>query len=151
MRNLFMSAGVVTSIILCIIGIVKLPFKNFKSTHKRGYKAIFTGLSFILSLGLSILNQLYILDGQLISVEFATLLSVVFAGVFWGYGGVYEGLGLKELVKKIIENIKVARNLSQNKKAVEYLNKLDNIEEAIKILEERRDNQNNDINKVREV
>ena len=145
MEKLFMSAGIVTAIVLCLVGIAKLPFNFFKSKHPKWYKAIFTILSFVLVIGLSVLDELYILCGELISIEFLILLCAVFTGVFCGYGGVYEGLGLKELVKKIVENVKKARELSTHKKAVKYLDKIDNIEMAITFLEEKKRNQNSEV------
>lgn len=140
MEKLFMSAGVVTAIVLCLIGIIKLPFDKFKQNHSNGYKALFTGLSFILAIGLSVLDELYVLCGDIISVDFAILVCVVLTGVFGSYNGIYEGLGLKELVNKLVDNIKKARDMAQSKKAVEYLNKIDDIDNAIKILEERKNN-----------
>lgn len=145
MEKLFMSAGVVATIVLCIVGIVKLPFKSFKEKHPNWYRAIFTIISIVLAIGLSILDELYILCGELLSLDFAILLCVVLAGVFCGYGGVYEGLGLKELVKKIIENVKKARDMSDHKKAIKYLDKIDDIDGAIKMLEERKNNQNGEV------
>ena len=140
MRELFMSAGIVSTIILCFVGIVKLPFKHFKKSHPKWYRAIFTILSIILIVGLSILDEIYILCGKILSVEFAILICTVFAGVFGGYGGVYEGLGIKELVKRIVESIKKARDVSQNKKAIKFLSKIDDIDKAIALLEERKHN-----------
>lgn len=145
MEKLFMSASIVVAIVLCIVGIVKLPFKNLKEKYRNLYKAIFTALSFVLSIVLSILNEVYILCGDVLSVDFAILISTVLAGVFSGYNGIYEGLGLKDLFKKIVENIKKARDISTHKKAIEYLSKIDNIDEAISILEERKNNQSNEV------
>lgn len=140
MRDLFMSAGVVTAIVLCVVGIIKLPFKNFKVKHPIGYKIIFTTISLVISIVLCVLDELYILCGQLLSVDFSILICVVLAGVFCGYSGVYEGLGLKDFVKKIIANIKKAKEISKDKKVVKYLNKIDDVEKAIAILEERKNN-----------
>ena len=112
MEKLFMSAGVVTAIILCIVGILKLPFKNFKIKHPNWYKALFTILSFVLTVVLSILNELYILNGEILSIDCFILICAVSAGVFGGYSGIYEGLGLKELVKKLVFNIKQASLLN---------------------------------------
>lgn len=145
MEKLFMSAGIVTAIVLCIVGILKLPFNGFKKTHSKLYKAVFTSISFILSVGLSILNERFILCGEIISVDCVILISVVIAGVFCGYGGVYEGLGLKDLVKKLIENTKQARDMAKDKKVVDFLNNIDNIDEAIKILEERKNKVNTEV------
>lgn len=142
MEKLFMSAGVVSAIVCILIGIIKIPFKHFKNSHPQWYKAIFTSLTFIFAVGLSVIDELYILCGGLLTVDFAILVCVVLSGVFGSYNGVYEGLGVKELVKKLINNMKIARDLSQNKKAVEYLNKIDDIEMAINVLEERKKNNN---------
>lgn len=142
MEKLFMSAGVVSAIVCILIGIIKIPFKQFKTSHPQWYKAIFTILTFIFAVGLSVIDELYILCGGLLTVDFAILVCVVLSGVFGSYNGVYEGLGVKELVKKLINNMKIARDLAQNKKAVEYLNKIDDIEMAINVLEERKKNNN---------
>lgn len=143
MEKLFMSAGVVIAIVLCIVGLIKLPFNGFKKNHSKWYKALFTLLSFVLAIVLSILDEIYILCGELLSIDFAILISVVIAGVFSGYSGIYEGLGLKELVKKLIENMKKARDMSKDKKVVDFLNNIENVEEAIKVLEERKNNKEN--------
>ena len=145
MEKLFMSAGIVVTIVLCLVGIIKLPFKNFKEKHPKIYKAIFTLFSFVFVVVLSVLDELYVLSGSILSVEFAILICAVFAGVFFGYGGIYEGLGLKELVKKLVENIKKARDMSTDKKVVKYLYKIDDIDNAIKILENRKYNQNSEV------
>ena len=145
MEKLFMSTGVVVAIVLCIIGIIKLPFKKFKEKHPNGYKALFTSLSFVLAIGLSILDEVYVLSGKLVSLDFAILVCVVLAGVFGGYSGIYEGLGFKELIKKLSENIKKAKELSNDKKVVKYLNKIEDIDKAIALLEERKNNQNSEV------
>lgn len=143
MEKIFMSAGIIATIVLCIVGIVKLPFIKFKETHAKAYKAIFTCVTFAVAVGLSIIDELYILCGELLTFDFAVLICAVLSSVFFGYNGIYEGLGLKELVKKLINNVKVARDLAQNKKAIEYLSKIDDVETAIKILEERKNNDKN--------
>lgn len=145
MEKLFMSAGVVATIVLCIVGIAKLPFKKFKEKHPKWYKAIFTILSIVLAITLSILDEKYILCGELLSFDFAILISIVFAGVFCGYGGVYEGLGVKELSRKIIESVKTARDMAEDKKVKKYLNKIEDVDKAIAYLEERKNNQNSEV------
>lgn len=137
MEKLFMSAGIVSAIVLCVVGLFKLPFKSFKEKHPKGYKAVFTALSIVLSVVLSILNELYILHGALLSVDFAILMCAVLAGVFSGYNA-YEGLGAKQLVKKIFEKIKSAMVIANTKKAKKYLDKIEDIDEAISILTEKK-------------
>ena len=141
MENLFMSAGIVTAMVLCLVGIIKLPFKKFKDKHPKWYKAIFTLLSLLFAIGFAVLDEIFILCGTLLSLEFGILISVVLAGTFFSYGGIYEGLGLKELVKKLIENLKKAKDLSKDKKVVKLLNKIDDIDKAIALLEEKKQNQ----------
>lgn len=145
MEKLFMSAGVVVAIVLCIVGIIKLPFNKFKNKHPNWFKAVFTLVSIIVAGGLCVLDELYILNGKLLSVDFAILVCVVMAGVFGGYSGVYEGLGLKELMKKLTDNVKKARDMASDKKVVKYLNKIEDIDKAIALLEERRNNQNSEV------
>lgn len=146
MEKLFMSAGVVATIVLCLVAGFKLPFNGFKKKHPNWYKAIFTLLSVILSIGLSVLNELYILCGDLLSFDFATLVCVVLAGVFSGYNGVYEGLGLKELVKKLKQSLKKARELAEDKKTQQYLDKYleksGDIDKVIAILEAKKNKDN---------
>lgn len=140
MEKVFMSAGLVTAIVLLIVGIVKLPFKNFKKNHPNWYRAVFNSLSIVLAIAFAVFDELYILCGEILSVDFAVLICVVIAGIFGSYSGIYEGLGLKELVKKLIEKAKKAIEMSEHKKAEKYLNKIEDIDEAIKFLEERRNN-----------
>lgn len=144
MEKLFMSAGIVVTIVLCLIGLVKLPFKNFKHKHPTGYKALFTSISFVFALGLSVLDELFVLQGQLLSVDFLILVCAVLAGVFGGYNGVYEGLGTKELMKKLAENAKKAKELSNDKNVVKTLSKIEDIDKAIALLEQRK-NQNSEV------
>lgn len=142
MEKLFMSAGLVVAIVLCIVGIIKLPFKHFKQKHPQWFKTVFTIVSLVLAMGLCVLDQIYILCDSLLSINFAILVCAVFAGMFGGYTGVYEGLGLKELAKRLVDNLRKAREIASHEKAVKYLNKIDNIDEAIAFLEERRNKQN---------
>jgi hypothetical protein len=147
MEKLFMSAGVVIAIVLCVVGLLKLPFDKFKDKHPKWYKAIFTLLSIFISVGLCVLDEMFILCGKLISLDFIILVFVVLAGVFGGYSGVYEGLGLKELMKKLTENAKKARELAEGKKAQKYLDKYikksDDIEKGIAFLQDQKNKNNN--------
>lgn len=145
MEKLFMSAGIVIAIVLGIVGIVKLPFKSFKEKHPQCYKTVFTLLTFVLAIGLAILDEIYILEGALLSLDFVVLITTILAGVFGTYNGVYEGLGLKELMKIITENTKKAKELAKDRKVVEFLNKIEDINKAIALLEERKNNQDSEV------
>lgn len=104
MKEVFMCASIITAIILCFVGIIKLPFKTFKQKHPKWYKAVFCMLSLVLSVAGPIVSQLYILNGTLASTEFVVLLLTTIAGVFGLYTS-YEGLGLKQLVKIIVSKV----------------------------------------------
>lgn len=101
-----MCASIITAIILCIVGILKIlpPCLSFKEKHPKWYKGIFYGISLILAIALPIIGELYILNGSLASVSFIVLIFTTIAGVFGLYTS-YEGLGLKELAKKLVEKV----------------------------------------------
>lgn len=145
MEKLFMSASVVVAIVLCVIGIVKMPFKKFKEKHPKWYKAIFTLFSIVLAIALCVIDEKYILHQRILSVNFAILVCAVLAGVFGGYSGVYEGLGLKELKNKLFYNIKKMKDMSNDKKVIKYLDKIEDIDKAIAYLEDRRFNKSNEV------
>ena len=144
MEKVFMNAGGVAVVVLCLVGLLKLPFKKFKETHPKWYKAVFTILSVVIGMVLCVLDELYLLSGDLVSFEFITLVLSVMAGVFGGYGGIYEGLSVKDLTKKLTNIAKKAMELSKDKKVKEFLNKIIDIDSAIKTLEDRK-NQPNEV------
>lgn len=104
MKEAIMCASIITSIILCFVGIIKLPFKSFKEKHPNWYTVTFYLISAVLSIVSPIICELYILNGSLASPQFVILLIATIAGVFGLYGS-YEGTKLKELVKIIIDKI----------------------------------------------
>lgn len=144
MEKLFMSAGIIVAITMSVIGIVKMPFKGLKEKHPQLYRGIFAGASFVIAIVLSVIDELFILEGEIISWEFATLCCAVVAGVTGGYSA-YEGLGFKELMKKLFGKIKELLTMSKSKKVVKYLNNIEDIDEAINILVERKNNQNHEV------
>ena len=139
MEMLFMSASVVVAIVLSVVGIFKLPFGNLKEKHPQLYKSIFTLISIVLSVGLCVVDEIYIIHGAIFSFDFGLLVCVVIAGVFGGYSGIYEGLGLKELMKKLKDSLKKASELSKDKKIKKLLDsKVTDIDQAIAFLEEKK-------------
>lgn len=109
MKEVFMCASIITAIILCFVGIIKLPFKSFKEKHPNWYTVTFYLVSAVLSIVAPIISQLYILNGVLASAEFAVLLITTIAGVF-GLYSTYEGTKSKKLVKIIIDKIATLLN-----------------------------------------
>lgn len=98
-KEILMSASCLTAIILSIVGFAKMPFKSLKEKHKGWYRAIFFVLSLALVVSGSVVTELYIVNGALLSVEFACLILGTAFGVFGGYAA-YENLPIKTLVHK---------------------------------------------------
>lgn len=101
MKEAIMCASIMAAIILCFVGIIKLPFKTFKEKYPKWYKAVFCVVSLLLAIGLPFIAEVYILNGSIQSAEFLVLIFTTIAGVFGLYTS-YEGLGLKQLVKIIV-------------------------------------------------
>lgn len=107
-----MDASILAAIVLCIVGFLKLFFKKFKEKHPKGYTATFCGVSLLLIIGITIFCEFIFLSGNLWSVEFATLLISTMGFTYTLYHS-YEGLGGKELGKKLIA--KITELFSKNK------------------------------------
>lgn len=122
MEFTFMIAGIITSIVLAFVGIVKTPLLKYKS--KKWFKPILTLISLIVMVGASVAGQIYIIEKPLLSLDFAILVTMVFAGVFFGYNGIYEGFKIKDLVKKLFENLKNAKNASPESKFAKAYDKI---------------------------
>lgn len=122
MKEVIMCASIITAIVLCFVGIIKLPFKTFKEKHPKWYRATFCIISLILAVGLPFIAQLYILKGAIYSVEFLVLILTTVAGVFGLYTS-YEGLGLKSLVKLLVSKIAELFSKSEDKKIKAFVEK----------------------------
>lgn len=116
MEAILMNAGIMTTIILSLVGILKLPFGKFKEKHPKWYKATFTALSIVLTIGACLINQAFILSLPILTTSFAVMLLSTFAGVFGLYHS-YEGLGLKELMKRLVNAIQAAIAKAKENKA----------------------------------
>lgn len=120
MGDVIMSASIIATIILCFVGIIKLPFKKFKEQHPTAYKVVFYSLSLILAIVLPILCGLYMIDLSLKSLEFYVLIITTVAGVF-GLYSTYECTGLKNLVSTIVEKIKQLCNKYSDSKLTKII------------------------------
>lgn len=123
MEAIFMNAGIITAIVLSVVGIIKLPFNKFKEKHPKWYRAVFTLLSIVLTLGACVVNQLFILEVKF-NFDFIILLVTAYAGVFGLYHS-YEGLGLKTLVNNLVTNIKKLANQTPDNKIAKGVAKLE--------------------------
>jgi hypothetical protein len=138
MEKVFMCASIITAIILCFVGIVKLPFKTFKEKHPKCYRAFFCALSLVLAVAGPIVAQLFILNGSLACLDFAVLVITTVAGVFGLYTS-YEGLGLKTLVQKIVSKFAELMNSYSDSKLAKMVGKvgIDKLNEIDKQMKEK--------------
>ena len=132
MEQAITMASVLTAIILCLVGIIKIFFPKFKAAHPAGYKATFTGVSLALSVGACIIAQLFIVGHALNTTEFAVLLLSTLAGVCGLYSS-YEGLGLKDLAKTLVGKIKVLASQAPESKFAKYVDKI-GLDKALEIV-----------------
>lgn len=123
---IYKTAIIMVTIVLAVIGILKKFFKNFKEKHPKWYKALFTGLTVILTGALCVIDQLYVLEKDLLCWDFVILLTTTYAGVLGAYNVAWEGLGVKqlwEIIVKALKKIKVATPQSKFTKFLENLDK----------------------------
>ena len=120
-----MCASIITAIILCIVGIIKVlpPCLSFKEKHPKWYKGIFYSMSLMLAVVFPILSELYILNGTLASKNFFILIITTVAGVF-GLYSTYEGIPLKELVKKLVSKVSKLLNTYSDSKLAKVVGKV---------------------------
>lgn len=140
MGEIVMNASIITTIILCFVGIVKLPFKTLKTKHPKVYRTLFYLLSFVLSVALPILCGLFMMNLTLKSVDFYILIITVIAGVFGLYTS-YEGIGLKTLVNVLCSKIKELCAKHKDSSLAKTINKVgvDKIKEIIQQVEKAKE------------
>ena len=149
MEKLFMSAGVLTSIVLCLVGIVKTPFKKFKNNHPLLYRSTFCVLSIIMSVGLAILAQIFVMNGAFVSMETLLLCIFTLGGVFFSYGA-YEGIGIKKLFNNLFVKIKELCSTYSDSKLSKIVGKvgIEKLNEiSVKLQQEAQKQKEEDTNK----
>ena len=105
MEKIFMNLTWLATVVVLLVGIIKLPLKKLKEKHKIIYRIIVYSISLILTIIGCYLVQKYILYLPILSFEFALLISGTMSVVSLIYGA-YENYGIKDLFKKLIEKIK---------------------------------------------
>ena len=149
MGKLFMSAGVLTSIVLCLIGIIKTPFKKFKGKHPMLYRSTFCVLSIIMSIVLAILAQIFVMNGAFVSMETLLLCMFTLGGVFFSYG-TYEGVGIKKLFNNLFVKIKELCSTYSDSKLSKIVGKvgIEKLNEiSVKLQQEAQKQKEEDTNK----
>lgn len=133
MEAILVSAGIMTTIILSVVGLIKLPFKSFKEKYPKWYKATFTLLSIALTFGVCLINQAFVLNSKvLFDMTFVITLLSTYAGVFGLYLS-YEGLGAKELFKRLLNALKNIKSKAPESKLSKYIDKV-GIEATLNII-----------------
>ena len=132
--ELIMYSSILASIILCLVGLIKLPLKAFKG--KPFYKAGLTLLTIVLTIGACVICELFIIGESVWSVGMLYLLLITFGEVMLSYNGIYEGFGLKSVCQDLFTSLgklfikspesKLAKSAEKYglDKAIEHLNAL---------------------------
>lgn len=125
MEKEIMCASILTAIILCVVGIIKVlpPCLSFKEKHPKWYRAIFYTMSLVFAIGLPFVAELWILEGSIVSINFFVLIITTIAGVF-GLYGTYEGTPLKGLVKKLVSKVSELLNTYSDSKLAKVVGKV---------------------------
>lgn len=97
--ELIVNASLLAGIVLCLVGLIKLPLTKFKG--QKFYKAGLTLLTIGIVIIACVLCELFILNGSIWSGEMLMLTLITFGEVMLSYNGVYEGLGLKAIAKDL--------------------------------------------------
>ena len=101
--ELIVYSTILASIVLALVGLIKLPFIKFKGS--KFYKAGITILSMLITMGACVICQTLIICETILSLSFLYLLVLTIGEVALAYNKVYENLGLKQLFKNLFENI----------------------------------------------
>lgn len=123
MREIIMNASWLASVVLTLVGLLKLPFKTFKEKHPKWYRATFFLLSLILVVGGSVIVELYIFEEALLTWTYVSLLISTGFIVFGGYSA-YECTGLKNGLNKLFSLITSWLSRYSDKKIAKMIGKV---------------------------
>ena len=101
--ELIMYSTILASIILCVVGLVKLPFKQYKG--KAIYKALLTLLTIGFTIGACFICEAFIIGESVWSIGCLYLVLLTFGEVMLSYNGIYEGFGLKSICQDLFKNL----------------------------------------------
>ena len=118
-----MNASWLASVVLTLVGLLKLPFKTFKEKHPKWYRATFFLLSLILVVGGSVIVELYIFEEALLTWTYVSLLISTGFIVFGGYSA-YECTGLKNGLNKLFSLIASWLSRYSDKKIAKMIGKV---------------------------
>lgn len=131
--ELIVNASLLAGIVLCLVGLIKLPLTKFKG--QKFYKAGLTLLTIAVVIVACVLCELFIFNGSVWSVEMLMLTLITFGEVMLSYNGIYEGLGVKQIAKNLFEKVCALIAKTPENKLTKIANKY-GIDEAIKHLTE---------------
>lgn len=129
--ELIMNASILAGIVLCIVGIIKLPLTRFKG--QKFYKAGLTLLTIAIVIISCVLCELFIFNGSIWSAEMLMLTLITFGEVMLSYNGVYEGLGLKTIAKDLAVKVQELLAKKPESKLAKSAEKY-GLDEAVKFL-----------------
>ena len=129
--ELIVNASLLAGIVLCLVGLIKLPLTKFKG--QKFYKAGLTLLTIGIVIIACVLCELFILNGSIWSGEMLMLTLITFGEVMLSYNGVYEGLGLKAIAKDLFTKFQALLAKKPESKLAKSAEKY-GLNEAIKYL-----------------
>lgn len=125
MEAILKTSAVVSSIIIILVGLIKLPIAKFKT--KKWYRPLLTLITLALVIGGSILCEVYILEAPIFAWNTLVLVFAVATEVFVTYNGIYEGLNIKDAIHNLIAKYKDLKALSPEAKAIKKLEKVEDV------------------------
>ena len=131
--ELIVYSTILASIVLALVGLIKLPFIKFKGS--KFYKAGITILSMLITMGACVICQTLIICETILSLSFLYLLVLTIGEVALAYNKVYENLGLKQLFKNLFENIGKLLAKKPESKLTKYAEKV-GLDKAIILIAE---------------
>lgn len=146
--NLLMYSGILSGIVLALVGLIKSPFIRFK--EKKFYKPFFTALTIVLVIVSCVVCELFIIEGKLFSLGMAYLTLMTLGGTMVTYNGIYEGFKVKELFKKLFALIQKLFTKTPEAKLTKQANKM-GITNAIDVLNNLLNTQESKTEVVEEV
>ncbi len=129
--ELIVNASLLAGIVLCLVGLIKLPLTKFKG--QKFYKAGLTLMTIAIVIVACVLCELFILHGSVWSGEMLMLTLITFGEVMLSYNGIYEGLGLKGIAKDLFTKVQALLAKHPESKLAKSAQKY-GLEEAVKFL-----------------
>lgn len=125
----------ISSVVLVIVGLFKLPFAQLKEKLKKWYTRVLAIFSFACTIAATVLFQLFVFNASVISWEFVILLSTTIGIVKLAYEA-YEITALKEGIHSLFAKFSAIIAKNKESKLAKIITKagLDKVQTVVDIL-----------------